>query len=43
VGAGLNVAPDNYKPDYRKLFKRLLNEASFTQKAQAFAEIQRLR
>jgi UDP:flavonoid glycosyltransferase YjiC (YdhE family) len=38
LGAGLNVAPENYKPDYRKLFKRLLNEASFTRQAQAFAE-----
>lgn len=38
LGAGLNVAPDNYKPDYRKLFKRLLSEPAFTQKAQDFAE-----
>ncbi len=38
LGAGLNVAPENYKPDYRRLFKRLLSEASFTRQAQAFAE-----
>lgn len=38
LGAGLNVAPENYKPDYRKIFKRLLHEPSFTQQAQAFAE-----
>ena len=37
LGAGLNVAPENYKPDYRRLLKRLLNEASFTRQAQAFA------
>jgi UDP:flavonoid glycosyltransferase YjiC (YdhE family) len=38
LGAGLNVAPENYKPDYRRLFKRLLSEASFSRQAQAFAE-----
>lgn len=37
LGAGLNVAPENYTPDYRRLFKRLLSEASFTRQAQAFA------
>lgn len=30
LGAGLNVAPENYTPDYRRFFKRLLSEASFT-------------
>lgn len=38
LGAGLNVAPDKFKPDYRKLVRRLLGEPSFTLKAQAFAD-----
>lgn len=38
LGAGLNVAPDNYTPDFLRLFKRLLSEASFVRQAQAFAE-----